>query len=192
MLKFIRGRKTFLSYSGLISELGGSNVPNEGFILIKGSNGTWGGICDDFWDYPDADVVCRMLGYPSSETIYTQSSPFGHGPVPRSFVLDDVECVGNETSVFDCPHKTEFDHNCYAGEWAGVKCKISNSQLFYKLKKDSLLQNAFVSEDKQIIQKPVGFGEITEENHEKSDWVSKEGKIQKSVLMVNFPSLDNL
>ena len=193
----------------------GGNRPNEGFIEVKRSTfstsdlepQTWGGICDDNWDKKDADVVCRMLGYPSAQTVYTASSPFGHGT--GSFILDNVECVGTETSVFDCPHNVEGKHDCGSSEWAGVKCTSSN------LKKDSLLQNAFVSEEKRIIQKTVDlnkpltkemekvisqqkgdFGEITEENHEKdktkSDSVSKEGKILRSVLKVNFPYLVNL
>ena len=184
-------------------------IPNEGFVEIKGYNGTWGGICDDDWDKPDADVVCRMLGYPASETVYRQSYPFGHGT--GSLILDDVNCVGHEKSVFDCQHNRGV-HNCGAAEWAGVKCKISNSKIHYNLKKDSLLHNGFVSEEEQNIQKPVDLnkpltkemekavaqkkgdlGEITDENHEKdkkkSDSVSKEGEISRSVLKVNFPYL---
>ena len=185
----------------------GGNRPNEGFIEVKSSTGsqTWGGICDDNWDKKDADVVCRMLGYPSAQTVYRQSTPFGHGS--GNFILDDVACVGTETSVFDCPH--QGNHNCGPSEWAGVKCTSS------KLKQDSLLQNAFASEEEQLTQKTVDlnkpltkgmetaiaqqkgdFGEITEENHEKdkikSDSVSKEGKNSRSVLKVNFPYLVNI
>ena len=46
--------------------------------------------------------------------------------ISSSFVLDNVNCVGTETSVFDCPHNGEGVHNCGSAEWAGVKCNTGD------------------------------------------------------------------
>ena len=43
-----------------------------------------------------------------------------YGQVPDVFILDNVECTGNENSLFECPHVKEDD--CGPSEGAGAVC----------------------------------------------------------------------
>ena len=47
------------------TRLVGSDSPLEGRVEIC-VNGDWGTIVSDTWDYRDASVVCKELGYSSS------------------------------------------------------------------------------------------------------------------------------
>ncbi len=38
------------------------------------------------------------------------------------FILDDVNCTGNESNVFDCPHPLRTDCRISLREEAGVIC----------------------------------------------------------------------
>ena len=111
----------------ILVRLKGGKTPNKGLIEVKRSNGVWGGICTRIgWDKKDADVVCRMLGYPSSETVHQRSLSFGRNNSGNSgfaFYQKYLNCVGTEASVFDCP---QVQVNCYSHHWAGVKCKTWN------------------------------------------------------------------
>ena len=57
-----------------------------------------------------------MLGYSSG--LFTKKSHFG--PVPTNFAMDNVNCTGDEMSIFDCAHDTADD--CDSDEGAGVIC----------------------------------------------------------------------
>ncbi|RUS72444.1 hypothetical protein EGW08_019790 [Elysia chlorotica] len=86
--------------------------------------GSTGLICDDEWDMADAAVICRMLGYRGAETFYV-GNHFEYPTNKAEFLLDDVQCLGNETSIGDCEAAPFKTHNCRAFEIAGVKCQLS-------------------------------------------------------------------
>ena len=43
-------------------------------------------------------------------------------PGPGQIWLDDVECLGTETRLIDCPSNSLGVHNCGHFEDAGVRC----------------------------------------------------------------------
>ena len=83
-------------------------------------NGTWGTVCDDFWELDDARVVCRELGYEGVVSAHGNAH-FGRGT--GEIWLDNVECTGSESKLGLCDHKGVGDHNCNHGEDAGVVCQ---------------------------------------------------------------------
>ena len=52
-------------------------VPWEGRVEVK-RNGEWGTICDDGFDVPEGNIVCRRLGYGTVKKILGRGG-YGHG-----------------------------------------------------------------------------------------------------------------
>ena len=96
-------------------------------------DGQWGTVSDDAGDSSGNDqlnnnmatVVCKMLGMGGGQ-VYTDTQ-YGGGVGP--IWMDDVNCSGSETSIFDCPNLGEGKEGNDGGhsEDVGVCCTAHGS-----------------------------------------------------------------
>ena len=78
-------------------------------------------MCDDGWDTADAQVACRQLGYlPTAKAQILTGPDVSDGT--GQIWLEQVDCVGNEISLFDCNANNIGFHNCIHEKDAGVTC----------------------------------------------------------------------
>ncbi|XP_025103083.1 deleted in malignant brain tumors 1 protein-like [Pomacea canaliculata] len=89
-------------------------------------DGTWGTVCEDGFGQRDALVACRMLGFNSTTAVAVGSAKYGAGSGPILF--NELQCVGHETSLAQCPYSELYRHNC--GHWddVGVMCNFNSAQ----------------------------------------------------------------
>nr|XP_045618855.1 uncharacterized protein LOC123770744 [Procambarus clarkii]XP_045618856.1 uncharacterized protein LOC123770744 [Procambarus clarkii]XP_045618857.1 uncharacterized protein LOC123770744 [Procambarus clarkii] len=92
---------------------------NEGRVEVK-VFGRWGPVCDDMWGVPDGDVVCQQLGFVKGAKEVFINSYFGSGN--GQYLMDDLNCHGNEKSLADCDFGGWGVHDCQPSEAAGVRC----------------------------------------------------------------------
>lgn len=111
-------------------------APTEGRVEVC-VNMNWGTVCDDFWNAPDAQVVCRQLGFSPMGAMATTFAFFGQGTDP--IVLDDVRCTGSEARLIDCPFTAT--HNCIHLEDAGVRCQNCKHVLIGAIARQRLRQS---------------------------------------------------
>ena len=95
--------------------------------------GTWGRTCNNLWGDENTRVVCRQLGlsdkgiffyftiidYSITNTILIVFRYSSYEPEKASMHLKDVNCTGDEASLFQCPNHGVGIHDC---DEAAVLC----------------------------------------------------------------------
>ncbi|KAJ8035027.1 Deleted in malignant brain tumors 1 protein [Holothuria leucospilota] len=152
----------------------GGLTPHEGRVEIFYDN-SWATVCDDSWDYKDATVVCKQLGFQEAE-VELRGSYFGHGT--ENIVLYDVQCNGSEAFLDLCSHNTSKFHSCNHSTEAGVRCKgmvirLAEGQTKYEGRVEIFYQNAWGTicddcwdyKDATVVCKQLGFQAAVEALH---------------------------
>lgn len=82
-------------------------------------------VCADRFSNEAALVACRQLGLSGLGVV---ASPATFGPGSGPVLLDNVQCLGNETSLADCKHAGLGVHNCQHSEDVGISCVYQPSE----------------------------------------------------------------
>ncbi|XP_023316403.1 uncharacterized protein LOC106653221 isoform X3 [Trichogramma pretiosum] len=104
---------------------GVADSKHEGRVEVK-VLGKWGQVCDDGFTIKAAHVVCRELGFQLGAVEVRPGSFYGNMNPPDSFMVDQLRCKGNESSLRECDNEGWGKHNCRAEEAVGVVCKTSS------------------------------------------------------------------
>uniref|UniRef100_A0A4W6EEV0 SRCR domain-containing protein n=1 Tax=Lates calcarifer TaxID=8187 RepID=A0A4W6EEV0_LATCA len=160
---FFHCNKTHLHLNSAV-RLVNSDSNCSGTVEIFHS-GQWGTVCDDRWDFSDAQVVCQQLGCGRAVSAKL-SAHFGEGSGP--IWLDDVQCLGNESSITDCVHQGLGSHNCGHHEDAGVICEVrlvnsdSNCsgrvEIFHSGQWGTVCDDSWGLSDAQVVCQQLGCG----------------------------------
>ncbi|XP_041368601.1 deleted in malignant brain tumors 1 protein-like [Gigantopelta aegis] len=163
------------------------NGGNESIRLVGGSTtagtveilrgGIWGNIGDSLWDDRDAAVICQMLGFPSENATAQVGAHHGHARYPIAII--NVRCVGNESSIFDCPHSqttrsyrlfTVAGVNCNSGSQAKVSVRLINGhfnkdsvsgrvEVFHQGLWGTVCDNGWDKNDARVVCRMLGFSD---------------------------------
>jgi hypothetical protein len=89
--------------------------------ILQASNdngGTWLSVCDDDFSQENAAVACREMGFNGVQNFDIAITVNGDDV----FGLDDLDCNGDEASIFDCTHQDWTIENCADYEHVQLTC----------------------------------------------------------------------
>ena len=89
----------------------------EGRVEVNMHPHGWGTVCNDGFGDEEARVACRMLGYQDGFYVF-----WGFRAGSGTIALDELNCDGGETDLWDCEHDEWGVSDCMHVEDAGIRC----------------------------------------------------------------------
>ncbi|XP_059497839.1 deleted in malignant brain tumors 1 protein-like [Stegostoma tigrinum] len=166
---------------------GGSPCAGRVEIYYKG---TWGSVCDDSWDFVDAEVGCEQLGCGSALDM-TFPSSYGAGSCP--VWLKDVKCSGNEAFLWECP-SAQLGHqdDCSHKEDVRIVCSENKEmrlvngkhrcegrvEVFYNGTWGTVCSKSLDFRDAEVICKQLHCGGVQDVMYETASFGTGQGQIR--------------
>ncbi|RDD45648.1 Deleted in malignant brain tumors 1 protein [Trichoplax sp. H2] len=86
-----------LFYSTVIGiRLTGSSIYSQGLVEVYNGQ-TWGKVCNSFWQFQDAQVACRQLGFADTQL---RSQCCGNSSMTT--IIGKIGCTGKEPNLANC------------------------------------------------------------------------------------------
>ncbi|XP_064424019.1 deleted in malignant brain tumors 1 protein-like [Latimeria chalumnae] len=132
-------------------------------------NGTWGTVCGDGWDMSETSVVCQQLDC-GKALGYKHNACYGRGT--GAILMDDVNCNGSESHIFNCSSYGWGIHNCDHSQDIGVICAAENRirlvngthpcegrvEVFYNGVWGTVCDDSWDMNDADVVCKQLGCG----------------------------------
>ncbi|XP_077078848.1 scavenger receptor cysteine-rich type 1 protein M130 [Siphateles boraxobius] len=97
---------------GLNVALRGSNSPCKGRLEVRNAKGQWGLVCHHGWKTENGQVVCKSLKCGDVEDTRIDSTLYKDPPPPEQYLMDQVNCISNEASLWECPSVVADNIKC--------------------------------------------------------------------------------
>ncbi|VEN46185.1 unnamed protein product [Callosobruchus maculatus] len=109
---------------GYSIKLAGAKEKNQGRIEVT-AFGKTGYVCDDQFGLKEANIVCKELGFEMGAIDFKGQSYFAKDVKENNtlYVMDDLNCFGNENTLLECNFAGWGIHDCQDLEIVGVICK---------------------------------------------------------------------
>lgn len=105
--------------------LRGSNSPCKGRLEVRNSDGEWGLVCHFGWKKQNGEVVCKSLNCGADVESGVEYTKYKDLSQPKQYLMDQVDCISNETSLWHCRFDDENKPVCKEGpqdSFVAVEC----------------------------------------------------------------------